>query len=432
MAAEIYISEEALPPNQSRCPKCASLHSIDASRVAMPKSTGAKAALESFLAEIGNEQVRLKCPKCNTTYETQTNASSTASQSTLPGVTASDGVMNVNELATTTPKQERSASFFQSLVSKIGFGKTARNANQPTTVPEKILKRLQEQSTSQEAIQLFEREIVPLGPVALEAVPHLLNKLATLKIVCGGNALKGICYSGYIAIPGNFGEQGHSIAITSMVDSIQPKNISFTDLSVIERGICGSVKRGATGEKVVRALEKFQDTAREVAEFSERQFEDGSEGQRFVRGEFKKWQKELLEALQHIEKISKPADSGQPQPNLTEKATMIDANFDKGSKATALPQNKLKSQPSEPSTSQKTTSQPVGNRTGQNNDVATKQNAPAAEPAQNSNSASKVSLRCECGFHGQVKSEYAGRTVQCPKCQAKIRVPVEPPKSGPI
>ena len=40
----------------------------------MPKSVGAKAALDGFLAEIGQQQIRLKCPKCGTVYETQTAA----------------------------------------------------------------------------------------------------------------------------------------------------------------------------------------------------------------------------------------------------------------------------------------------------------------------------------------------------------------------
>lgn len=72
IAEEMYISNEELPLGKSRCPCCSTLHEIASSRLQMPKSTGAKAALEAFLAEVGNEQVRLKCPKCGTTYETQT------------------------------------------------------------------------------------------------------------------------------------------------------------------------------------------------------------------------------------------------------------------------------------------------------------------------------------------------------------------------
>jgi phage FluMu protein Com len=62
---EVYISKEALPQGQVRCPRCSTVLDIEASKIPTAKSTDpTQAAIASLTAHSGMQQVKLRCPKC--------------------------------------------------------------------------------------------------------------------------------------------------------------------------------------------------------------------------------------------------------------------------------------------------------------------------------------------------------------------------------
>jgi hypothetical protein len=220
-----------------------------------------------------------------------------------------------------------------------------------------------------------------------------MKKISTLPGSGGGNGLKNLCYDGYVKIPGSFGEHGHAIALAGLIGALSVPTISFMDLMVVERGVCGSVKRGAKGDGVIRALGEFATLMRAVCASAERRFEAGSEGQRQVSNSLKEWEVELEQAVRLISPPPPPpvAVSQMARPV---RAVPAPATSDGNDTETAALIASMESRLHAPPIVQPATAAPSG----------------------------KLPIACSCGHSGTVKAKYAGRIVMCPKCKSKIQV----------
>lgn len=265
-----------------------------------------------------------------------------------------------------------------------------------------FLKGIDKSTTTHEALKQFERDLVPLGPDALSALPHLFQKLSKLTGTGGGIGLKDLCFSGYVKFPGSFGERGHDIAIACMVPEVMRGSMPIASIDVIVRGICGSVKRGTKGPAVLRSLEELKGWLATMTANREH-FKPGSEILHQVEGMQRDWNTRLEDAIQEIKPKAAPPvkPAAPPDREVDDLIAKMEARM---RESAATERTEIQIPLAEPIVDEAITTTRV-------------------QPALGANLPGKLSIVCECGHRGNVKAEYAGRIVACPRCRRKIPVP---------